>query len=69
MNETLAHWHSFESIQLELSNEYQHDSVKMAFKNHCILVLWSNIASALEGLIFTRIIVFDVNSISIPVRG
>ena len=48
--ETLAHVFSSESIQRELSNEYQHDMDSMVFKNLCILVLWSKIASALEGL-------------------
>ena len=35
---------------LALSNEYQHDRVKMVFKNLFILVLWTKVASALEGL-------------------
>ena len=35
----------------ELSNEYQHDRVYMIFKYLCILVLWTKVASALEGLI------------------
>ena len=50
MTETLAHGHSFESTQQELSNEYQHDRVKMVFKSLCVLVLWAKVASALEGL-------------------
>ena len=50
MTETLAHGYSSESAQRELSNEYQHDRVKMDFKNICILVLWMKVASALEGL-------------------
>ena len=50
MIETLAHGYSFESTQRELSNEYQHDSVKMVFKNLCILVLWTKKASAFKGL-------------------
>ena len=36
--------------QWELSNEYQHDKVQRIFKNLCILVLWTKVASALEGL-------------------
>ena len=36
--------------QRELSNEYQHDRVKMVLKNLCILVLWTKVALALEGL-------------------
>ena len=50
--ETLAHGFSYESTQQELSNEYQHDRVWMVFKNLCVLVLWTKVASALEGLIF-----------------
>ena len=51
MTETLAYGYSSESTQLELSNEYQHDRVKMVFKNICVLVLWTKVpASALEGL-------------------
>ena len=50
MTETLAHGYSSESTQQELSNEYQHDRVQMAFKNLCILVLWLKVALALEGL-------------------
>ena len=52
MTETLANGYSSESAQRELSNEYQHDTVKMVFKNLCILVLLTKVASALEGLIF-----------------
>ena len=50
MTETLAYGYSLESTQRELSNEYQHDRVWMVFKNLCILVLWTHIASVLEGL-------------------
>ena len=32
------------------SNEYQHDRDKLGFKILCILVLWTKVASALEGL-------------------
>ena len=41
---------SSESTQQELSNEYQHDRVWMVFKNCWILVLWTKVGSALEGL-------------------
>ena len=51
ITETLANGYSYESTQWELSNEYQHDSVKMVFKNLCIFVLWMKVASALEGLV------------------
>ena len=47
--ETLAHGYSSESTQQELSNEYQHDKVEMVFKNLWILVIWTKVASALEG--------------------
>ena len=46
----LAHVCSSESTQRELSNEYQHDRVSMIFKNLCVPVLWSKVASAMEGL-------------------
>ena len=36
--ETLAHGYSAKSTQQELSNEYQHDMVKMVFQNMCVLV-------------------------------
>ena len=47
MPETMANGYSSESTQRELSNEYQHDRVQMVIKN---LVLWTKVASALEGL-------------------
>ena len=50
MCETLAIGYSSESTQRELSNEYQHDRVGMVFKSFSILVLWTKVASALEGL-------------------
>ena len=50
MIETLAHGYLSENAQRELSNEYQHDRVKMVFKNLSVLVLWAKVASALEGL-------------------
>ena len=50
MTETLAHRYSSESTQWELSYEYQHDRVYMVIKNRCILVLWMQVALALEGL-------------------
>ena len=42
--------YSPESIQRELSNEYQHDRVKMVFKSICVLVHWTKVVLALEGL-------------------
>ena len=50
MTETLANGYSSESTNQELSNEYQHDRVSMIFKKICILMLWTKVASALEGL-------------------
>ena len=49
MTETLAHGYSSKSSQQELSHEYQYDRVHMVFKNLCVLVLWTKVASALEG--------------------
>ena len=54
MIETLACGYSSESTQRELSNEYQHDRVQMVFKNHCVLVLWMKVASALGGYLSIR---------------
>ena len=53
MTETLANGYSSESTPRELSNEYQHDRVSMIFKDFCILVLSTNVGSALEGLKLT----------------
>ena len=39
MTETLAHGYSSEGVQGEQSNQYQHERVKMVFKNLCILLL------------------------------
>ena len=50
MIENLTYGYSSESTQQELSNEYQHDRVQMTFKDLCNLVLWTEVASALEGL-------------------
>ena len=50
MTETLSYGYSSESTQQELSNEYQHDRVWTIFKNLCILVFWTKVALALEGL-------------------
>ena len=50
MTETLANGYSSESTQRELSNEYQHDRDKMVFKNLCVLMLWTKVASILKGL-------------------
>ena len=49
MVETLARGYSSESIKQELHNEYQHDRVKMVFIIICVLLLWTKVASVLEG--------------------
>ena len=46
----LTHGYSSESTLPELSYEYQRDRVCMIFRNLCILVLWTKVALALEGL-------------------
>ena len=57
MTETLAHHgYSSASTQRELSKEYQHERVEMVFKNLCILVPWTKVALALEGLKLTHIL-------------
>ena len=50
MTKTLANGYSSESTPRELSNEYQHDRVSMFLKDFCVLVLSTNLGSALEGL-------------------
>ena len=49
MTETQAYGYSSESTRQEISNEYQHDRVWMVFKSLCILLLWTKVASALDG--------------------
>ena len=48
--ENLAHGYSSESTQQELSNEYLHDLVKMVFKNIFVLVFWTKVVLASDGL-------------------
>ena len=50
MTETLANRYSSESTPRELSNEYQHDRVKMLLENLFVLVLCMKVLSALKGL-------------------
>ena len=52
ITETLAYGYSYESTQWELSNEYQHDRVWLVFRNISVIVLWTKVASASEGLIW-----------------
>ena len=47
MIETLAYGYSSESTQWETSHEYQHNRVKMVFKNLCIVVFGTKVASEL----------------------
>ena len=49
--ETLANGCSSESTRREPSNEYQDERVSMVSQESCILVLWTKVVSALEGLI------------------
>ena len=58
MTETLTNVYSSESTQQELSNEYQHDRVQMIFKNLCVLVLWTKVASELEGLKYYMFLIY-----------
>ena len=46
MIETLANGYSSDSAQQELSNEYQHDRVKMIFLTFCFFVHWTKLTSA-----------------------
>ena len=50
MTDTLENGYSSESTQRELSNEYQHDRVYLFIKDRCVLVLWTKVTSAFEGL-------------------
>ena len=50
MTETLAIGYSSESTQRELSNEYQHDRVKLVFTNLRVIVVWMEVDLELEGL-------------------
>ena len=50
MTDTQANGYPSDSTQWELSNKFQHDRVWMVFRNLCILVLWTKVALALEGL-------------------
>ena len=50
ITETLANGYSSERTQRELPNEYQDDRVLVVFQESCILVLWTKVVSALEGL-------------------
>ena len=49
MTENLAHGYSSDSAQRELSYEYPHDLVRM-ISIFCILVNWTKVTSASEGL-------------------
>ena len=48
----MTHRYSSESAQREQSIGYQHERVQMVFKDLCIIVLWTKVATALEVLIF-----------------
>ena len=59
MTETLANGYSFERTHLEQSNEYQYDKVS---KNLCILVLWTKVASAVEGLTLMLMVTINLTN-------
>ena len=50
MTETLAHRYLSDSTQQEPYKEYQQDRVKTVLRNFSIFVLWTKVASAMEGL-------------------
>ena len=50
MTETLTNGYSFESIQRELSNEYQQDRIWMGFRTFRIFLPCTKVASAWKGL-------------------
>ena len=68
MTETLAHGYSSDSTQQKLSKEYQHDRVKMVLK---ILVLWTKVASALEGLRHRREVlnIYQIGCFRVPPKS
>ena len=66
MTEPLANGYSFERTQRELSNEYQHVRVYMVFKNLGVLVIWTKVASALEGLDSSEVVVLGCLIILTP---
>ena len=51
--------YSYKSTQLEQYHEYQHDRIKMVYKN---LVFWMKVASTLERLIFQLMLIKEVRS-------
>ena len=63
MTETMANGYSSESTQRELSNEHQHDRVKMFFVIFCLFVHWRKVTSAGEGLTLSCLDSFLTSSI------
>ena len=55
MTETMANEYSSDRTQQDLSNEYQHDRVKMIFLFFCFFVQWMKVTSAAEGSIKNHI--------------
>ena len=55
--ETLANGYRYSSgsTQRELSSEYQHGWFQMVIKRSCVLVLWTKVASASEGLSYLHL--------------
>ena len=62
MTDMLEHGYSSESTPRELSNEYQNDRVLMVFKNRCVLVPWTKVASAFGGLTLLMLRLFLSNA-------
>ena len=50
MTENMANGYSSDRIQRELSNENQHDRVKMTFMIYCFFVHLMKVTSAADGL-------------------
>ena len=46
----MAHGYSSDSSQQKLTNEYQHDRVKMIYIILCFFVYWMKVTPAAEGL-------------------
>ena len=63
MTETMTHGYS---SQRELSNEYQHDRVKMIFIIFRFFVHWTKVTSAAEGF---RLFISAMNFEKVRVRG
>ena len=68
MKNDLAYGYSSESTQRELSNVYQCDWVWVFFKNLRVFMLWTKVASALEGLNFPLVFISFLFLYSVMMR-